>query len=79
MDVTGKGKAVIQTTSLAVSSAVLYFLLYYFSDSIMDWSHQGGWYFVIPVVIAFIFSFVHGAFANHFWDMLGVKAKPVKK
>ncbi|MDM8567131.1 hypothetical protein QUF74_15955 [Candidatus Halobeggiatoa sp. HSG11] len=73
------GKAVVQTTTLAIVSAFLYFLLYYFSVPIMNWSQQGGWYFLIPVVIAFIFSFVYGTFANHFWDMLGIKAKPVKK
>ncbi|HHB93492.1 MAG TPA: hypothetical protein ENK59_09815 [Thioploca sp.] len=79
MNTTGKGKAVVQTAILAIFSAFLYFLLYYWSDYIMNRSQQGGWYFIIPVIIAFIFSFAHGTFANHFWDMLGIKAKPVKK
>jgi len=79
MDATGKGKAVIQTTTLATLSAALYFLLYYFSEPIMNWSQQGGWYFIIPIIIAFIFSIIHGTFTNHFWDMLGIKAKSVKK
>jgi hypothetical protein len=51
----------------------------YFEAPILNWSKQGGWYFIVPVIIAFIFSLVYGAFVSHFWDMLGVKAKPVKE
>ncbi len=34
--------------------------------------------FLVPIVLAFIFSAVHGAFTAKFWDVLGVKAKTVK-
>ncbi len=71
--------ALIQTVSLGIISATLYFLLYYFEEPILDWSKQGGWYFIVPLTIAFVFSLVHGAFTGHFWDFLGVKAKSVKK
>lgn len=76
---TNRSSALIQTLSLGILSAVLYFLLYRFEGIILDWSERGGWYFMVPISIAFIFSFVHGAFTGHFWDFLGVKAKPVKK
>lgn len=40
--------------------------------------HQGTlWYFLIPILIAFMFSKVHGDFTGHFWDALGFK--PAKK
>jgi len=70
--------AMIQTVSLGLFSLVLYFLLYYFNEPILDLSKQGGWYFIVFIAIAFLFSLVHGAFASHFWDFLGVKAKSVK-
>lgn len=37
---------------------------------------EGHWYYVlIPIVIAFIMSYVHGAFTGLFWDTVGLKAK----
>ncbi|EDN70466.1 hypothetical protein BGP_5104 [Beggiatoa sp. PS] len=54
------------------------FLLYYFEEPILDWSKRGGWYFLVPISMAF-FSIVHGTFTGRFWDLLGVKAKSVKK
>lgn len=62
-----------------VMSIALYFLLYQFADVILELSKQGHWYFSVPIVIAFIFSFVHGHFTGHFWDILGIKAKQMKK
>jgi hypothetical protein len=70
--------AMIQTVSLGLFSMTLYFLLYYFNEPILDLSKQGDWYFIVFIGIAFLFSLVHGAFASHFWDLLGVKAKSVK-
>ena len=71
-------KLFLQTILLGAISAVLYFLLYYFEDRILDWS--GGfavdrWYFLAPIFIALIFSAVHGVFTSHFWELLGIRAK----
>lgn len=60
-------------------SISLYFLLYLFNDTILEHSKQGRWNFIIPVVIAFIFSVVHGNFTGQFWDLFGIKAKTTKK
>jgi len=68
---------IIQTIILGCLSAILIFLFYYFEAPIVDWAKQGDWYFTI--IIAFIFSFVHGLFVSHFWDVLGVKAKLIKE
>ncbi|MDY6991838.1 MAG: hypothetical protein SVR94_04420 [Pseudomonadota bacterium] len=76
---THKSSMIIQTVILGLTSGILYFLLYLFNGEILNWSKQGGWYFIVPISIAFIFSFVHGAFTSHFWDLLGVKAKSIKK
>ena len=76
---TNQATAVIQTISLGLISALLYFLLYHFEGPILELSKQGGWYFLVPITMAFVFSIVHGAFTGRFWDLLGVKAKSVKK
>ena len=60
-------------------SVFLYFMLYYFNQSILEFSRQGQWYFFIPITIAFIFSIVHGNFTGQFWDLFGIKAKTTKK
>jgi hypothetical protein len=72
-------KLLTRTLILGSISATLYLLLYLFSDTILAWSRQGHWYFIAPITIAFVFSLVHGSFTGHFWDLLGIKAKTVKK
>ena len=76
---TNQATAVIQATTLGLLSVALYVLLYYFEEPILDLSKRGGWYFLVPISMAFIFSIVHGTFTGRFWDLLGVKAKSVKK
>ncbi|NGZ05820.1 MAG: hypothetical protein G8237_05630 [Magnetococcales bacterium] len=56
-------------------SATLYAVLLLFEQPILAWSTRGGWYFIIPVAIAFLFSWVHGQFTAAFWDTLGIQAK----
>ena len=71
----GIGKGLARTVVLGMASAALYLGLYLFAGQIVERSAQGGWMFVIPVGIAFLFSMVHGAFTGYFWDVLGFKAK----
>lgn len=41
---------------------------------------EGNWLFVfVPILIAFMMSYVHGAFTAMFWDSLGLKAASKKK
>jgi len=73
-----KKKLLIETVVLGIVSAGLYFSLYYFEDTIMMWSKgykESGWLFLTPLVVAFIFSAVHGTFTSHFWEFFGIKAK----
>jgi len=60
------------------ASAVLYTLLFVYSDHLVEYAHrtrQGEHiWFVVPIIIAFIFSYFHGAFTGYFWDVLGLTA-----
>lgn len=60
-------------------SVVLYTLLYIFNfdlTQIAQVTHEGDkTLFFVPIVIALVFSLVHGSFTSHFWDVLGVQAK----
>ncbi len=79
MAASNKTSALLQTLFWGLFSAILYFALYYFEAPILNWSKAGTLAFIVPVFIAFLFSFVHGAFTTYFWDLLGVKAKSIKK
>jgi hypothetical protein len=56
-------------------TAILYFLLFYFEDEIVEITSRGGWSFLIPVAVAFAISYGHGNFTAAFWDWLGIRAK----
>lgn len=60
---------------LGAVSLGLYVLLFTNETLVLDLAKQARWMFVVPVSIAFLFSFVHGAFTGAFWDALGIKAK----
>lgn len=53
----------------------LYSGLYVYEKDIIEWSTRGGWFFLVPLTIAFVFSFFHGKFTSDFWDFFGIKAK----
>jgi hypothetical protein len=69
------GGQIAKTLVFGVLSLALYILLYVTDQDLLELSARGKWYFIIPVVIAFVFSYVHGTFTAQFWDVLGVKAK----
>lgn len=69
----------LRTIGLGVLSLGLYVLLFTYEQDVLRLSLEGAWGFLVPIVIAFIFSFVHGAFTGGFWDMLGLKAKKRKE
>ncbi|TDY01744.1 hypothetical protein [Thiohalophilus thiocyanatoxydans] len=57
----------------------LYILLFVFNDEIRHMaeatSRGDKTLFFIPIIIALVFSLVHGAFTGYFWEALGLKAK----
>jgi len=72
-------RALVRTALFGAISITFYVMLYLLSDKILAYSKQGGWFFVVPIGIAFVFSIVHGNFTGQFWDLFGVKAKTTKK
>jgi hypothetical protein len=69
-----KVNVMMKTATLGALVVGLYAVLFLAEDPILRLSTQGGWMFVLPLIIAFLFSFVHGAFTANFWDVLGIKA-----
>ena len=63
------------------ASALCYGLLFTYQKEVMaSFTRTDGWYPVLPVVTALVFSLAHGAFTGYFWEVLGVRArKPVKQ
>lgn len=55
--------------------ATLYALLYAYDREVVEICRRGGWWFLFPVTVAFVFSVFHGSFTGLFWDALGVRAK----
>ena len=73
----------IKLILLGLGSTALYILLYFYNAELktIGQTIRSGEkaYALIPIAIAFVFSFVHGAFTGHFWDVLGMKPKSTKK
>jgi uncharacterized integral membrane protein len=70
-----KRKVLIGTLVFGVLSLALYVFLFTNEKLVMDTFTLGGWHTVYPVGAAFIFSFIHGAFASNFLSLLGIEAK----
>jgi hypothetical protein len=68
----------LKLLALGVTVAVLYALLFIYEKDVIRLCKVGGWGFLFPVSVAFVFSIFHGAFTGLFWDVLGVKAKQPK-
>lgn len=61
--------------ALGVVTTGLYLAMFFNEAAVLEISRRGQWWFLVPVAIAFLFSFVHGTFTGLFWDVLGIKAK----
>lgn len=69
----------LATTALfGIGSIVLYVLLILNSDLFIEWAQRTKdgekGLFLVPILAAFLFSFVHGAFTGHFWESIGLRA-----
>ena len=72
---TATGKQITRAAVYGAFSLFFYFLLYLYEARILEVAGHGRWYFIVPVLIAFAFSLVHGNFTARFWDLLGIRAK----
>ena len=53
----------------------LYVALFKNEELVTDVFTKGGIYTIWPILTAFVFSFVHGAFASNLLSFLGIEAK----
>lgn len=68
-------KPYVQLFVTGVASGVLYLLLYLYEKQILEtFSRTDGLYPTFPILAAFLFSAVHGAFAAYFWEVIGIRA-----
>jgi len=70
-----KKKPVMAMLFFGCISATAYFYLMGHQKLVTDTFTKGGWYAAYPIAAAFLFSFIHGAFASNFLSVLGIEAK----
>jgi F0F1-type ATP synthase assembly protein I len=73
-----KKKPVGAMIVMGIISIALYTTLLLKQDLVNSTFAKGGLYALLPIITAFIFSFVHGSFTGHFWTVLGVEASKKK-
>jgi hypothetical protein len=76
---TTKKKPVGAMIVMGIISLALYTILLLKQDLINNTFAQGGWYALLPIITAFVFSYFHGSFTRNFWTVLGVEAARKKK
>jgi len=74
-----KKKPVGKMLVMGLISIALYTYLLSNQDQVNDIFGRGGWYALLPIIVAFVFSFIHGNFTGDFWTVLGIEAARKKK
>jgi hypothetical protein len=74
-----KKKPVGAMIVMGIVSIALYTTLLLKQDLLNNTFAQGGWYALLPIIMAFVFSYFHGSFTGHFWTVLGIEAARKKK
>lgn len=69
-----KKKPYVKMLIAGIFSISLYVLLLQKQGVVNDYFSRGGFYAFLPIIAAFVFSFVHGSFTGNFWTVLGVEA-----
>jgi len=73
-----KKKPYLKAVVFGVLSIASYVALFSNRTLVMDYFTRGHAYAALPIVTAFFFSFVHGAFASNVLDVLGIEAAKKK-
>ncbi len=66
--------AISRTIGWGLATVALYAAVFVNSGTIMSYFTRGGLYAALPIVTVFLFSYVHGTFAHHVWEALGIRA-----
>jgi hypothetical protein len=74
-----KKKPVGALIVMGLISIALYTTLLLKQDLVNSIFAKGGWFALLPIITAFVFSFVHGSFTGNFWTVLGIEAARKKK
>ncbi len=73
-----KAKPYLKMIITGILSIGAYVLLFENIQIAMEYFTRGGKYAGLIIITAFIFSFIHGAFASNTLEVLGLKAKAAK-
>lgn len=69
----------VAVLALGLASSTLYMLLFGYADLLTALSAEARagakFYGLVPIIIALVFSLVHGAFTARFWSLLGLRAR----
>lgn len=68
-------KPVTKMVLFGAMSMCAYFMVFSNETMVTKTFTLGGWHAAFPVMTAFLFSFVHGAFASNLLTVLGLEAK----
>jgi hypothetical protein len=74
-----KKKPVSAMIAMGIISAAMYAALLLNQDLVNNSFGKGGFYALLPIITAFVFSFFHGSFTGHFWSVLGIEASKKKR
>lgn len=69
-----KDRPYAKTALYGVVSVALYVLLLTRQDLLNETMTKGGLYALVPIAMAFTFSFFHGNFTGSFWSSCGIEA-----
>jgi hypothetical protein len=70
-----KAKTFLFTIVFGAISLTCYYLVFSNEKLVTETYTHGGIYTLFPVGTAFLFSFIHGAFASNLLSMLGLEPK----
>lgn len=73
-----KKKPYITAIIMGIISIVSYILIFNNQETVTDLTTKSGYFVALPIVAAFYFSFIHGAFASSMLSVLGIEAKKKK-
>lgn len=67
-------KLIGKTLAWGVGTVALYAAVFLNAETVMQYFTRGGWYAALPVSSVFLFSYVHGSFSHHVWEVMGIRA-----
>ena len=70
-----KKKPYLMLVVFGVVSLLMYVALFTHQDWVTETFTKGGYYAAYPIGAAFLFSFIHGAFASNLLSVIGLEPK----